>query len=132
ELVRAEGGPAEVIQQRPAGNLSLIAAGACDSRTLQSLAHDGLPPVMDRLKEQFDFIVIDSSPVLPVVDALVIGQHVDVVIFSLLRNVSRIPNVYAAYQRLATLGIRMLGAVVNGGKRNSYGESYHYYAKQPN
>ena len=73
-----------------------------------------------------------SSPVLPVVDALVIGQNVDVVIFSLLRDVSRIPNVYAAYQRLATLGIRMLGAVVNGVHKDAYGASYHYYARQAN
>jgi capsular exopolysaccharide synthesis family protein len=131
ELLRREVGLDEVIQRTPASNLSLIAAGRCDSHTLQSLAHEGLPPILDRLKEQFDFIVIDSSPVLPVVDALVMGQHVDVVIFSLLRGVSRIPNVYAAYQRLATLGIRMLGAVVNGVHRHAYGDSYNYYVKQP-
>ena len=94
-----------------------------------TVSQDGFCPLLDRLKTQFDFIVIDSSPVLPVVDTLVIGQNVDVVVFSLLRDVSRVPNVYAAYQRLATLGIRILGAVVNGVEAGSYGYSSQY-AKQ--
>jgi hypothetical protein len=55
---------------------------------------------------------------------------VDVVVFSLLRDVSRIPSVYAAYQRLATLDIRILGAVVNGVDAGSYGYEHRYYAKQ--
>jgi len=130
EVLRGEVNLTDVIHATPASNLWLIPAGRCDAQTLQSLAQDAIAPILDQLKEQYDFIVIDSSPVLPVVDALVIGQNVDVVIFSLLRDVSRIPNVYAAYQRLATLGIRMLGAVVNGVLKDAYGASYHYYAKK--
>ena len=89
----------------------------------------GFSPLLQQLKTQFDFIVIDSSPVLPVVDTLVVAQNVDVVVFSLLRDVSRIPSVYAAYQRLSTLGVRILGAVVNGVDTGSYGYS-RQYAKQ--
>jgi capsular exopolysaccharide synthesis family protein len=128
ELLRGEVELADIIRATPAANLWLIPAGQCDPQTLQALAQDALPPILDRLKEQFDFIIVDSSPVLPVVDAMVIGQHVDVVIFSLLRDVSRIPNVYTAYQRLSALGVRMLGAVVNGVHRDAYGYSPHYYA----
>jgi polysaccharide biosynthesis transport protein len=132
EVLRGEANVTDVIHTTPADSLWLIAAGKCDAQTLQSLAQDAIAPVLNQLKEQYEFIIIDSSPVLPVVDALVIGQHVDVVIFSLLREVSRIPNVYAAYQRLATLGIRMLGAVVNGVQKDAYGVSYKYYARQAN
>jgi succinoglycan biosynthesis transport protein ExoP len=130
EVLRNHAELASVTHETPAENLWLIPAGKCDALTLQSLAQDAIKPILDQLKEQYEFIIIDSSPVLPVVDALVIGQNVDVVIFSLLRDVSRIPNVYAAYQRLATLGIRMLGAVVNGVHKDAYGASYHYYARQ--
>jgi capsular exopolysaccharide synthesis family protein len=130
ELLRGEVELADAIRATPANNLWLIPAGQCDAQTLQSLAQDGVGAMLGQLKEQFDFIVVDSSPVLPVADALLIGQNVDVVIFSLLRDVSRIPNVYAAYQRLSTLGIRMLGAVVNGVSRGAYGYSYQDYAKQ--
>jgi capsular exopolysaccharide synthesis family protein len=131
EVLRGEAQLADVIRATPAKNLWLIPAGQFDEDALQTctLSQNGFSPLLDRLKTQFDFIVIDSSPVLPVVDTLVIGQNVDVVVFSLLRDVSRIPNVYAAYQRLATLGIRILGAVVNGVTTGSYGYSSQY-AKQ--
>jgi capsular exopolysaccharide synthesis family protein len=132
ELLRGEVDVKDVICATAANNLWLIPAGQCDPHTLQALAQDALAPVLDQLKAQFDFIIIDSSPVLPIVDALVISQHVDVVIFSLLRDVSRIPNVYAAYQRLSGLGVRMLGAVVNGVDQDTYGYSMKYYSSRAN
>jgi hypothetical protein len=42
-------------------------------------------------------------------------------VMSVLRNVSRLPAVYAAQQRLASLGIRILGAVVIGEGMEVYG-----------
>jgi capsular exopolysaccharide synthesis family protein len=133
EVLRGEAQLADVIRATPAANLWLIPAGQFDEQALQTftLSQNGFSPLLDQLKTQFDFIVVDSSPVLPVVDTLVIGQNVDVVVFSLLRDVSRIPNVYAAYQRLATLGIRILGAVVNGVDAGRYTYS-NQYAKQTN
>jgi polysaccharide biosynthesis transport protein len=65
--------------------------------------------------------------VLPVSDVLLVGQHVDGVIFSVLSDVSRFPNVYTAYERLAGLGIRILGAVVNGVRQSRSGYAYQYY-----
>jgi hypothetical protein len=57
---------------------------------------------------------------------LLIGEHADAVVFSVLRNTSRMPRVYAAYQRLAMLGIHMFGAVVNGTRADIYGDNYDY------
>jgi polysaccharide biosynthesis transport protein len=132
EVLRGEVQLGDVIRATPANNFWLIPAGQFDEQALQmlTLSQEGFAALLERLKTQFDFIVVDSSPVLPVVDSLVIGQNVDVVVFSLLRDVSRIPSVYAAYQRLATLDIHILGAVVNGVDAGSYGYTHRYYAKQ--
>ena len=62
-------------------------------------------------------------------DALVIGQHVDAVLFSIMRDVSRIPKVHAAYERMSSLGIRMLGAIVTGEQSDHYGGDYQYAAR---
>ena len=48
------------------------------------------------------------------------------VIFSVLRDVSRLPSLYAAHERIASLGIRILGVVMNGVHQNTYGNSYRY------
>ncbi|MFL5244248.1 MAG: polysaccharide biosynthesis tyrosine autokinase [Gemmataceae bacterium] len=126
ELLRGEIEVADAIHSTPAATLSVIPAGQCDAITMQSLAQGGIGPIFSQLRQQFDFIVVDSCPVLPVADSLLIGQQADAVVFSILRDVSRMPKIFAAYQRLAKLGVRMLGAVVNGTNEAAYGADYHY------
>ncbi|HVS37521.1 MAG TPA: CpsD/CapB family tyrosine-protein kinase, partial [Gemmataceae bacterium] len=126
ELLRGEVEPAQVVQNTTLENLSVLAAGAADRRALQALAQEGvLRTVLDELKEQYDFLIVDVSPVLPVADALLIGEHADAVLLSVLRNVSRLPAVHAAQQRLESLSIRVLGAVVSGEGMEAYGK-VHY------
>src|SRR5579883_253220 len=126
ELLRGEVDLAGIICDTEIPNLQLIAAGKAETVALQALAFDVIPKLFEQLRPQYDFILVDSCPVLPVADAMLVGQHVDAVIFSLLRDVSRLPRVQAAYQRLALLGIRMLGAVVNGTQHDRYPADYHY------
>jgi capsular exopolysaccharide synthesis family protein len=118
---------AEATLSTSVDGLWMIPAGQWDREVLQALARDGLQKVFDKLKNEYDFVVVDSHPVLPATDSLLIGQNVDAVILSVLRGVSQGPKVYAAYQRLATLGIRIFGAVVNGLPEDDvYSGSYQY------
>jgi hypothetical protein len=57
-----------------------------------------------------------------------IGQDADAVILSLLRDRSQAHIVNAACQRLSSLGIRILGAVVNGIQENELYEGGYSYA----
>ena len=114
EVLLAEVELTDAVQATTLDGLSFMAAGQWDREVLQALARDGVEGIFEKLQEEFDFIVIDSHPVLPATDSLLIGQRVDAVILSVLREVSQMPRVYAASQRLTTLGIRVLGAVVNG------------------
>jgi capsular exopolysaccharide synthesis family protein len=127
ELLRGEVDLAEATRPTLLSGLWVIPAGECDPLALQNLAQGDAGPIFEQLRQQYDFVVVDSCPVLPVADSLLIGQHVDGVIFSILRDVSQAPKVYAAYQRLAMLGVRMLGAVVNRAPRGDvYGSQYPY------
>jgi len=53
-----------------------------------------------------------------------VGQHVDAALFAVLRDVSRVPAVLAAQQKLQSLGVRTLGAVVIGEGVDAYGRGY--------
>ncbi|HTU89273.1 MAG TPA: polysaccharide biosynthesis tyrosine autokinase [Gemmataceae bacterium] len=130
ELLRGEVTLDAVSRDTPISNLWLISAGKADASALQALAFDALPKLFEQLRTRYDFVIVDSCPVLPVADSLLVGQYVDAVIFSLLRQVSRLPRVYAAYQRLAMLGIRLLGAVVNGADHDLYPADYNYIASE--
>jgi capsular exopolysaccharide synthesis family protein len=125
EVMLEEVHVAEATMSTAVSGLWVIPAGQWDREVLQALAKGGLEQIFDKLRAEYDFIVVDSHPVLTGTDSLLIGQHVDAVIFSLLRDVSQTPRVYAAYQRLAALGIRVLGAVVNGSREEGlYGSGY--------
>jgi len=121
EALCAETPLEQVVRASPVPGLSLLTAGRCDRRAIQALATDGVKKLIERLKGEYDFIVLDACPVLPVADALLLGQHVDAVVMAVLRNFSRLPAVYEAQRRLAGLDIPMLGAVVLGESKDSYG-----------
>ncbi len=120
EALRGEVEYDEAILSTPVARLSLLPAGKADRLAIQCLAQENVEKVFGILREQYEFIVIDVPPVLPVADSLLIGQHADAVVFSVLRNVSRMPALHAAQQKLSSLGIRMLGAVVIGEKADVY------------
>ena len=126
ELLRGEAELNDVIRPTPADDLNLLPAGVCDGLALQAIAQDGVRDVLVGLKKRYDFIIIDSAPVLPVVDTMLISQQVDAVLFSVMREVSRVPLVQAAHERLASLGVKVLGAVVSGAERRDYMHSYDY------
>jgi polysaccharide biosynthesis transport protein len=110
-------------------NLYLLPAGHWDREVIQELAKDGITGIFEKLRQEFDFIIIDSHPVLPATDSLLIGQHVDAVIVSVMRDVSQMHHVHTACQQLSTLGIRVFGAVVNGVPVKVYGKGYQYAAQ---
>jgi succinoglycan biosynthesis transport protein ExoP len=107
-------------------NLFLLPAGQWDREVVQELAKSGVTSIFEKLRSEFDFIVVDSHPVLPATDSLLIAQQVDAVILSLMRDVSQMHLVHDACQQLSTLGIRLFGAVVNGVPVKIYGKSYQY------
>ncbi|NQT40298.1 MAG: polysaccharide biosynthesis tyrosine autokinase [Planctomycetes bacterium] len=111
---------ADLVQPTETENLSLVTAGRIDARVMASLA-GGAPGVLfQRLRAEYDFVVVDGSPVLPVVDARYVGQHADAVILSVLRDVSQAPKVSAAWEILVSLGIHAIGVVVTGSSEEAY------------
>jgi capsular exopolysaccharide synthesis family protein len=128
EILRGEVTVEDAIRPAPVSRLWVLPAGQWDQSALEALAQDNVATLFEQLRSQYDFVVVDSCPVLPVADALLLGQHVDGVLFSILRDVSRAPEVYAAHQRLAALGARTLGAVVIGMSSDLSSRAYQYAA----
>lgn len=123
ELLRGEVTVEEVTVPTRVAGLSMICAGKKDRVAIDALSHSG-GEIFRQLEQNYDLVVVDSSPVLPVADALLVGQQVDAVIFSVLCDVSRMPALLAAHERMTMLGFRILGAVVNGVRQETYGSAY--------
>jgi capsular exopolysaccharide synthesis family protein len=127
EVLRGEASLVEAIRTTPVPNLSLLPAGRNDDTVLQNLAKDGGEAILQALRQDFDFILVDTSPILPVPDGLMLAQHADGVLLSLMERVSRVPLVKAACRKLSMVGAPVLGAVVNACREDaSYGYAYSY------
>lgn len=123
EVLRGQEKMPQTIQETSIPGLSVLSAGKGDGRAVQAMP-ERMAGILEEAKQTYDFVLIDSAPVLSVADPLLIGQHVDGVIFSTLRGVSRIPLAAAAQHRITALGIPSLGAVVSGTREELYNFGY--------
>ncbi len=132
EILCQEVDVSDAVQPTGVPNLWMIPAGKCSNRSIAALAQGHpLETLFNRLRGQFDFVVVDCCPVLPVADALLIGQHVDGVVFSIMQDISQLPKVIDASKRLTSLNIPLLGAVVNGIKVDMHTYGYNYIKQLP-
>jgi polysaccharide biosynthesis transport protein len=123
EVLRGETELAEVIRPTTVPGLSIVTAGAADLQAIYSLCGEKVQQLFEALKGEFDFVVVDACPVLPVADSLHVAAHVDGVLFSFLKSVSVMPKVSSALHRLKLLGVPILGAVLNGSEEDVYGST---------
>jgi polysaccharide biosynthesis transport protein len=114
EVLRAEVDVADVIRPTHAEGMWLLTAGYCDIDAIHALATEQMQPVFDKLRAEYDFVIIDGAPVLGMSDALIFGQYSDGAILSVRRDHSQMPKIYQAAELLRGVGIRVIGAVVNG------------------
>jgi capsular exopolysaccharide synthesis family protein len=120
------------LQPTQVPNLHFLAAGKGNQRGLSKLSGDHLKNFFAALRERFDFVVVDTSPILPVVDACLVAQYVDTVVFSVLSDVSRMAQVRMAAHQMEEFGVSVAGVVMIGSSRGayplSYGDRYTYSA----
>lgn len=127
EVIRGELSVFDVIQNTTVPGLMLIPAGRWTPETAVALVSAPLAHLFATWREQFEFAIFDSSPALPVSDALLLARHTDGVLLSVLQGVSRVPQAAEACDRFTSLGVRVLGVVVNGTPARAYGDTGKYY-----
>jgi capsular exopolysaccharide synthesis family protein len=115
ELLRGEMGNDEAVQPTSIEGLFAVTGGACDYVAISALSRPDLARIVRGYRESFDHVVIDAGPVLEASDALLLGQQSDAVILATMLDVSRVPKITAAVDRMRSVGVRLLGVIVNGG-----------------
>ena len=73
---------------------------------------------MEETSRQYSHIVIDSAPVLPVGDTLVLGRMADTTYLVVRSEVNSVREVRDATRRLETAGVAVDGLILNGVKRS--------------
>ena len=99
---------------------SRLSPRADTSRTqLGTLANGATGSLFERARQQYEFVIVDGSPILPIADARLASQHVDAVILCIRRDVSQIHKVLAACE-LWRRSAQRLVAVLTGSDDEMY------------
>jgi len=126
ELLSQTSTPEQVMQQGSLPNLTFIACGAEPPGNPGDLfLGSGLDQILARWRQEFDFVVIDSSPLFATADAGCVAPKVDGTLFVVRNRRSGARAAREALDLLAQRQARLLGVVFNGADTSA--RSYYYY-----
>lgn len=124
-----------VVTETAVAGLSVLSSGPATSGSTQLLYTSYVANLLKYLRREFDLILIDTPPVLPVPDARVLGRIADKVLLVIRAGHTRREAASAAWQRLRHDGSPLLGTIFNHWDFKSasdlYGRDYgDYYRDQ--
>jgi capsular exopolysaccharide synthesis family protein len=114
--------------------LSLLPAGPVPSNPAELLNSAHAQEIFTRLRNQYDLVLIDSPPVLPVTDAAILSQHADATLMLAAAGQTRRSDLQRAVEKLDQVGAKILGTVLNKVSKHTgtyYGYTYSYKAYRP-
>jgi capsular exopolysaccharide synthesis family protein len=126
----------ESIQSTAVNGLSLLPRGVTPPNPSELLGSRKMKEILDDLRQKFEFIVIDSPPVIALSDAAVLSVVSDGVL--LIFDGQKTSTAYAqkAVERLETVRARLLGVILNGVNLDdphySYYQAYYSYYQMQN
>jgi polysaccharide biosynthesis transport protein len=124
----------EVIWRDPSTNLSFLPVVAKSrlTHTSEILASNAVKRLFDRLRESYDYVIVDLSPLAPVVDVRSTAQFIDAYVFVIEWGKTKIDVVEHALNAARGVYDNLLGVVLNkvdvkGLRRYDSHRSDYYY-----
>jgi len=124
----------ELIRSTIVPSLYLINSGPIPPNPAELLGSDKMARLLSSLKNQFDFILIDTPPILTVTDAQIVGKLVDGLVLVVQAGKTPRDALVQTRELIDLLKLRTFGVVVNGLNLDSHGyysrHYYHHYYKE--
>ena len=120
------------LQNTHTTNLKIITSGPIATNIADFLSPERLKEGIDMLANYADIILFDGPPLLPVSDSRILATQIDVTLLVIKAQSTRTSICTQSINILEQIGVKPLGAILNGVKRehnryyyNSYYSSYH-------
>lgn len=119
----------DIIQQTSVPNLYVLTSGPVAPNPSELLASQNMVDILEELKQHFDYVLVDTPPIMPVTDAAVVSAKVDGTILVIASGAVSPSIAVEAKTRLEQAGAHLLGVVLNKvdvGANSHYGYYYYY------
>lgn len=131
EVITGEMTPRQAIHHGVAGNIDFMSTGSISSTPSELLLHPNFSAMLEELSKEYDLVLIDTAPVLPVSDALIIGTHAGAVFIVTRAGLNTEAEINETIKRLNQSGISPKGILFNDlqMRPGRYGYGYGKYSQ---
>lgn len=119
----------DAVQKTSIEGLYALTGGVIPPNPSELLGSEQMKNVLQRAKEQYDYVLIDTPPVMLVTDALIVGRFVDGMILVIASAEVKVEMARDVKNQLVNAGANILGVVLNKvrSEHHGYGYGYYYY-----
>jgi polysaccharide biosynthesis transport protein len=132
QLIAEDAEMPDVVQPTVVPNLWVLPAGPRPAAPGELLTQQRLAEILDVLRDQYDYVLVDTPPLLAVSDPCAVAPRVDGVLLTIRVSKNGRPSAERARDMLAGLRVQVFGVVVNGigkqGAMSGYGYEHYDYA----
>lgn len=139
DLLKGKDIQIEELQSSILDNWFILPAGTIPPNPSELLGSNKMKKVLDDLKSNFDYIIIDLPPVNVVSDALSISRFITGMIVVVREDYTEKKELNSCFRQLDLSNVKILGCVMNGTKVNaksykkySYGDYYSQHSEDKN
>lgn len=134
ELLSGASSFEDVLQEDRASGAHVISPGKVTDNPLDLLSSNRMSQVLDELGRGYDYVIIDSPPVLVVSDSRILSRDVDATVFVIRWADTRREAVVQGMKLILSSGGKLAGVAlsqVNAKKHSQYGysDSGYYYGR---
>ena len=123
DYLRGEVDELAIIQHGLEGNLCFIPGGNAVTNPSELLSNGRMKLLLDRVMPVFDWVILDSAPLLPVADSSLLADLVDGALLVVRAGQTPVETAQRACQELQ--GRNIVGVVLNAvGPKHAYGAYY--------
>ncbi len=121
----------DTVQPTQVEGLQMMTCGPIPPNPSELLGSVKMRRLLEVLDKQYDFVIVDSPPVLSVTDAAVLSALAGITLVVVRANKSRKGEFKQVVERLEDVKATVAGVVLNSLKSGSEGHNFYYYYKDP-
>jgi len=114
-----------VVKDPELENLYIMNSGTTPPNPLELLSSEKMQTILESLREKFKYIVVDTAPILPASDAVVLGRHVDSLVMVVQADRTTHHMARDAIKRLSSANVYVSGLVLSQANLKRGGSAYY-------